>query len=399
MNKPKLGRTWVRMLPSLAALALLLSCTTASARDTVLAPGDTLTISVAEDSSFDKTYTVDQQGNITLPLVGPYKVAGKTGQQLQQELAGKDAIGKYVVNPTVLVQVAEVVGNQIRVYGEVKAPSIMRMKDGATLMDALQAVGMPTANADTARATILRIGSTQPVGVDLDALIKGDLSKNITLQDGDTIYIPPKAPPAPVKVIGEVVKQGEVPLEPGMTVHDAIIRAGGFTDMADKTRVEVVRKGGTSVILDLDDPSGASPNSTTPAGVMPVMEGDTIVVHDNGNLMFSITGGVRKGGQYPVKKAMRLTDAIDMAGGLSEIAQLKQVMVVRGPNSPEPNKIIPVDFQKLQRGDIAQNIEIRPGDSVFVGQENVRRAGGFSFVGRVVDAVLSMATYGLFVRR
>ncbi|MGC8834104.1 MAG: SLBB domain-containing protein [Armatimonadota bacterium] len=379
-----------------AACALLTIAGVASAREYVIVPGDVLTITVAEDSSFNKTYTVDQNGNILLPLVGPFKAAGKTGAELQRELAGKDAIGKYVLNPTVTVQVSEPIGNEVRIYGEVLRP-IMRVKDGTTLLDAIQAAGL-SPNADTSKAIIWRAGATQPVGLGLDALLRGDLSKNFVLANGDIVYVPPKPPPGTIKVLGEVAKQGDVPFEPGMTVADAILKAGGFTESADRSKIEIVRKSGPPITVSMEGTEAIAGVSAGIGGALPLAEGDAVIVRDNRHLMFSITGGVRKGGQYPARKGMRLTDAIDMAGGLSEIAQLRSIVVVRGPQSPEPNKIIPVDFTKLAKGDISQNVEIQPGDSVFVGQESVRRAGGFRFGEVLARTVLSIATFGLLYR-
>ena len=198
--------------------------------------------------------------------------------------------------------------------------------------------------------------------------------------------------------MGEVVKQGDVPFEPGMTVADAILKAGGFTESADRSKIEVVRKSGSPITVSMESVVATAGISAGIGGALPLAEGDAVIVHDNRHLMFSITGGVRKGGQYPARKGMRLTDAIDMAGGLSEIAQLKSIVVVRGPQSPEPNKIIPVDFTKLTKGDVSQNVEIQPGDSIFVGQENVRRAGGFRIGEVLARTVLSIATFGLLYR-
>lgn len=367
-----------------------------AAREYVIAPGDTLTITVAEDTSFNKTYTVDQQGNIVLPLVGAFKAAGKTGADLQKELAGPNGIGKYVVNPTVTVQVSEPIGNEVRIYGEVLRP-IMRVKEGTTLLDAIQAAGL-SQNADLSKALIWRSGSTQPVGLGLDALIKGDLSKNFVLANGDVIYIPPKPPPGWVKVLGEVAKQGDIPYQPGMTIADAILQAGGFKDTADRSRVEVIRKSGAPIIVNMEDSAALAGAVASATSALPLAEGDAVVVRDNSHLMFSITGGVRKGGQYPARKGMRLTDAIDLAGGLSDTAQLRSVIVVRGPQSPQPNKIVPVDFTKLAKGDISQNVDIMPGDSIFVGQESARRQGGFRFGEALARTVLSIATLGILYR-
>ncbi len=65
------------------------------------------------------------------------------------------------------------------------------------------------------------------------------MSKNLILQAQDVVYIPK---PDAVFVFGEVMKTGPVPLpEGGMSLVEAINKAGGFSKFASSKRTRVLR--------------------------------------------------------------------------------------------------------------------------------------------------------------
>ena len=74
--------------------------------------------------------------------------------------------------------------------------------------------------------------------VNLAALQTGQLSENITLRDGDTIFVPRAET---FFVTGHVVSPGSYVLEPGMTVLQALSLAGGVTDRGSTRRMKVIR--------------------------------------------------------------------------------------------------------------------------------------------------------------
>lgn len=72
-------------------------------------------------------------------------------------------------------------------------------------------------------------------------------------------------------------------------------------------------------------------------------------------------GGVGKVGPMQLTSDLTLLQAISLAGGLVQGADLESAFVLRGEQR------IPVDFVKLvQKGDVSQNIRLRPGDTIVV---------------------------------
>ena len=74
--------------------------------------------------------------------------------------------------------------------------------------------------------------------VDLEALAQGDLSQNVTLRHGDTVFVPRVAV---AYVFGEVRKPGRYEIRDDTTVLHALTLAGGTTEFAAVNRVRIVR--------------------------------------------------------------------------------------------------------------------------------------------------------------
>ena len=83
-----------------------------------------------------------------------------------------------------------------------------------------------------------------------------------------------------------------------------------------------------------------------------------------------VLGRVNSPGIYPLKRPMRVLDAVALAGGLftsrmsgttEELADLQHSFIVRG------GQTLPVDFQKLiHEGDLAQNIYLQANDFIYL---------------------------------
>ena len=89
----------------------------------------------------------------------------------------------------------------------------------------------------------------------------------------------------------------------------------------------------------------------------------TVVVLQRANLEVSVLGSVGSPGRIAFVEKLTLVQAISTAGGLSPLAAPKRVKLTReGPNGPETTVISVKDITEGRR----QDIELRPGDIVFV---------------------------------
>lgn len=128
----------------------------------------------------------------------------------------------------------------VTVLGEVKQGGQFPYEKKMTVADAItRAGGYIDGEADLASATLTRDGKTLPL--DLQKFyLDGDTSQNLTLQPGDSIYIPRQT--NIVYLYGEVVMQGPYDFKPGDRLWDALNRHGGTTKEANLKAVEVIHK-------------------------------------------------------------------------------------------------------------------------------------------------------------
>ena len=104
-----------------------------------LGPDDVIEVSVYQDKELDRTVPVRPDGKISLPLIGEMTASGKTATDLQKEIALR--LKQFVADPTVTVVVKEVNSPKVSVIGEVKSPNMYKIKDRATLLDAIALAG------------------------------------------------------------------------------------------------------------------------------------------------------------------------------------------------------------------------------------------------------------------
>ena len=78
-----------------------------------------------------------------------------------------------------------------------------------------------------------------------------------------------------------------------------------------------------------------------------------------------ITGKVQKAGPYPLTGSMTVVQLIAIAGGLDEYAKDNKISIVRVEAGQQTS--YPFNYKDVLKGrKLAQNIELKPGDSVLV---------------------------------
>jgi protein involved in polysaccharide export with SLBB domain len=144
-----------------------------------LGAGDKIRINVFGQTDLNGDYQVDGAGNIQLPLVGLFKVAGGTVGDLQKELVAKLSDG-YFVNPSVSVEVVNY--RPFYIMGQVSHPGEYPYVSGMSILNAVALAGGYTSRADETEAYIRRGAGNKEMQVPSD-----DSSK---VEPGDIIRVP-----------------------------------------------------------------------------------------------------------------------------------------------------------------------------------------------------------------
>lgn len=238
----------------------------------ILGAGDHIIINVFGYEEYAGDRTILSDGTITVPLLGSISAAGQTTDQLAQELTTR--LQPFLVDPTITVSLSTLRAVSVNVAGEVLRPGRVQLQslseresgqplEPPNLSAALTKAGGITQYADIRQVVLQRSsanGSSQSTTINLwEAIGSPNAPPEVTLQDGDSIYIPrlvvgdmsldrrlvAQSSFAPatvrVKVVGEVIQPGEVAVPPNSSVSSAVAIAGGPTSDARLSQVAFVR--------------------------------------------------------------------------------------------------------------------------------------------------------------
>ncbi len=149
-----------------------------------LGPDDVVEVFVYKEPELSTTVVVRPDGKISLPLIGELSVNGKAALELQREITQK--LTHFIAEPNVNVIVKEVNSAKVSVLGEVKTPGMYKIKDRATVLDAVALAGGFTEYARRDKVMLIRIepnGQQHRIQINVEDQIKG--------RKGDLYYILP----------------------------------------------------------------------------------------------------------------------------------------------------------------------------------------------------------------
>ena len=112
----------------------------------VLGPEDQITVRIfAADDIPDKPVQIDNDGTVTLPMIGNVHAAGLTVEQFQARLV--IAYKKYFKDPQVTVQVNDFRSQPVSVAGNVTTPGVVQLRGNRNLMEVIGQAGGLRADA------------------------------------------------------------------------------------------------------------------------------------------------------------------------------------------------------------------------------------------------------------
>ena len=222
----------------------------------LLGPDDQLEISGPDltDSAGDKRARIDSDGDVQAPLVGRIRVAGLTVQQAEEVL--DKALSKYIREPQVVLNVAEVRSQPVSILGAINTPGVHQVQGHKTLLEMLASAGgiRPDAGYSVRITRQLEWGCIPLPSATLDPshqfsvaevnlreiMEAKDPAENIQIFPHDVISVP-KA--EMVYVVGEVKRSGGFVLgeRQSISVLQAISLAEGLNGTADAKHSKILR--------------------------------------------------------------------------------------------------------------------------------------------------------------
>ena len=237
--------------------------------------------------------------------------------------------------------------NMVEVKGAVWRPGKYELGDKITSVRSLieQAQGL-TEEAMTSRAVMRRMkpNRTQEViSIDLEGIMNGSVA-DMPLENEDVLFIPTLAEHQNLRTLtitGEVIFPGVYEYADNMTLEDFILQAGGLTDRASATKIDVSRR--------LRDPNAKEAGMEV-AKTFSFSLKDNYVVDGEKNFVLepydivqvrrspvfrtpvqvTVSGEVTFRGNYTMEtKNQRLSDVVKAAGGLLPGAYVQGARLIR----------------------------------------------------------------------
>lgn len=156
----------------------------------VIVPNDILNLKVFQepDLSNDKLQ-VDNVGNIQMPLIGELQAAGRTSTELADDIARRLG-ARYIVNPQVVVSIAEQAGRFVTVDGEVEKPGVYEIEREDTLMSAIARAQSTTKEAALDQIVVFRTIEGRRMAARFDLReIRAGRAPDPQIQGGDGVVV------------------------------------------------------------------------------------------------------------------------------------------------------------------------------------------------------------------
>lgn len=309
-----------------------------------LGSGDQIQIdifNVPEYSGQNGRYQVLVDGTLNLPLVGSVRVQGLTLNRAAAAISARYA--RFIKRPITTVTLVQARPLRVAIAGEVNKPGSYsipisgdsvtgeRTAEGGTTQFPTVTRGIQIAGGITRLADVRQVQVRRPRGGAPEQIINinlweflqtGDLRRDLTLRDGDTIVVPTVA---------------SVNLGEERTLNDA--NFASTTNQAINVAVvgEVYRPGPQTV---------------------------------GGSVVTGEAGETGQAGAGQASTLPTVTRALQVAGGIKPLANIRDVQIRRQTRAGEEQIINANLFQLLQAGDVRQDIVLQEGDTVFVPTAN-----------------------------
>jgi polysaccharide biosynthesis/export protein len=207
-----------------------------------LGPGDLVQIVVYGQADLGEAVTVSEKGTVHVGLVGDVKVAGLSPAEASTQIEKAFRDGSFLNDPHVTITVTKSRSDLVTVTGAVKTAGRYPVDTRTTVLDLLALAGGVDEEKAGNVADLVRTNADGTV-THYTVNIRGDFSDPAestyqSLQGGDRLIVPDAAH---YLVDGEVKSTGKFRIDPGMTVRQAIARAGGVTALGSMHRIDITR--------------------------------------------------------------------------------------------------------------------------------------------------------------
>jgi protein involved in polysaccharide export with SLBB domain len=347
----------------------------------VVGPGDELDIQVYGAVDYTDRLVVDRDGRITIPRVGPIRVAGLRFGELEASLLR--SLGEFYRNFKLSVTMGRLRSIEIYVLGQARSPGRKVVSSLSTIINALFETGGPSSRGSM-RGVELRREGRVIAKIDLyDFISRGDSSADRTLEPGDIIFIPPVGPQ--IALAGSVNEPAIYELRrEDVSLKSMLALSGGLPTLASPQRATLER------INPVQQPARFIKEiALDELGLGTALQAGDIVMLFQISPQFAnavtLQGNVAAPMRYAYREGMRISDLVSNNNFLVPVSYWLRYNAgqnIAGLDKPEVNlhyatvqrlnpssvrtEVLTFNLAKAILGDLKENLELKPGDLVRV---------------------------------
>jgi protein involved in polysaccharide export with SLBB domain len=329
--------------------------------DYVVGPGDTLNIQLYGNEPGTYTLTVNRDGRVNFPKLGPIFVGGMSFDAARAMI--EQRVAQQLIGSRVGMTMGDLRSIRVFVLGEAERPGSYTVSGLSTMTNALFVSGGVKKIGSLRNIELKRNGRLVTVLDLYDLLLHGDTSGDRQLMPGDVIFIPPIG--NTVSVYGAVRRPAIYELKAEKSVAQVLDVAGGLLPDADGKLVQMERIQPSHQRamrnIDLTASEGRDAEVTNgdklrvPA-IRPTLENSV-----------TLSGYVFRPGAFEYRAGLRLSDVLGSFDELRPNADQHYVMIRRQVPPAEKIEVVSADLERaLAARGSAADPELRPRDQIIV---------------------------------
>ena len=333
--------------------------------DYILGVGDRIVLTLWGSVEGKYDLEVKRNGEITLPRVGTVSVAGVNFGQLQQLI--RNHLATVYKDFQLDVSIGKLRLIKVYLVGDVKAPGDYNVSSLSTLISLLSAAGGPSKTGSLRNIQVNRNGKLVE-SVDLyDFFLRGDKSRDVRLQSGDTVFVPTIGPVA--GIVGNVRRPAIYELKGEKNLKDLLVLAEGINPGGYLQRIQISRivAHEKKIVADFNlDVGKQGSNVDEKLKSIPIQDMDLVKIFPIDNTLrdyVKLEGYVQRPGNYALKPGMRVRDLLPEDNLLLEYNQEIGEITRYSPPDYHPEKLI-FNPSKALAGDPAHDLVLKEFDVV-----------------------------------
>lgn len=259
----------------------------------------TIILSGSRDAIFDLSVELD--GTILFPELGPISVIGETLEQVRNKL--KNLVNQSYIGVNIDLSIKNLAAKKVTIVGAVKNPGSYLVNPFSTISSALAYSG-GISEIGTLRAIKLIRTSGEEFEFDLyKLLINGDRSQDVTIEAGDVILVDPAKHFIHLK--GEVKRPAIYEILDNETLEDLINFGLGLKMIANKSNINLS-------VLDIQSSSVIDMQATgLESNLKNVLEVNVYPYINKTNSGVFVSGAIKEPGFYSLNEFRTLEELIN----------------------------------------------------------------------------------------